>query len=59
MYNGSGGGAKEAGPTATLILGVLTHHTALSETQGLKNTQGYTCIFVKNMTPKNAKVPRL
>lgn len=59
MYNGRGGRGNGGRANCSLISGVLTHHTALSEAQGLKNIQGNTCIFVKNMTPKNAKVLRL
>lgn len=59
MYNGSGGRGNGGRANCSLIWAVLTHHTALCEAQGLKNAQGYTCLFVKNMTPKNAKVLRL
>lgn len=41
MCNGElgwkGRGVMEAGPTATLLLGVLTRHTATCEAQRLKN----------------------
>ena len=59
MCNGKlgwkGRGVMEAGPTATLLLGVLTHHTAMCEAQRLKNTCECICIFIKYMNPKTLR----
>lgn len=51
--------AIEAGPTATLLFRVLTHHTVMGEEQGLKNTCGRTSIFIRHVTSQNPKVLKL
>ena len=44
----------EVEPVAPLLLGI-----ALGKAQGMKNTRGYTCIFLKHTTPTNPKVLKL
>lgn len=49
------GGVTEGGPTAALLLGVLTHHDAMGEAQGLRDTSGHVYIFMKYKMPETLR----